>query len=154
MYTNFCLALNHQHSVFKWLLSHEVLPSKTHSTDSVSVPISINYTVWPLLIFVHSLQEEFPESGAALCRHEHFPEFSRTVPHAESGGQVGQLKVDSPRYVCTWQQALLSAKLSIAGVNIYCVLSSRQRRNSFSKRSVWLPDLSRQLQVSGKPEVE
>lgn len=65
-------------------------------------PISTNYTVWPLLIFVHSLQEEFPESGAALCRHEHFPEFSRTVQHAESGGQVSQLKVDSPRYVCTW----------------------------------------------------
>lgn len=34
------------------------------------------------------------------------------------------------------------------------VLSSRQRRNSFSKRSVWLPDLSHQLQVSGQPEVE
>lgn len=105
LYTNFCLALNYQHSVFKWLLSHEVLevlPSKTHSTDEFFVPISTNYTVWPLLIFVHLLQEEFPESGAALCRHEHFPEFSRTVLHAESGGQVGQLKVDSPRYVCTW----------------------------------------------------
>lgn len=35
-----------------------------------------------------------------------------------------------------------------------CPLWCRQRGNSLSKRSVWLPDVSRQLQISGQPEVK
>lgn len=46
-----------------------------------------------------SLQEELPEPGAAVCRHQSLPTFPRTVSHAESRGQASWHALAPPRYI-------------------------------------------------------
>lgn len=50
------------------------------------------------LLSVVFTQEEFPESGAAVHRHEPLPGVSRTFKHVGSGVQAGQHTVASPRH--------------------------------------------------------
>lgn len=49
--------------------------------------------------YVFSLQEEFQESGAAVCRHEPLPDITGTVSRTESRSQTGRPPLVPPRYI-------------------------------------------------------
>ncbi|KAA8591605.1 hypothetical protein FQN60_016979, partial [Etheostoma spectabile] len=75
-----------------------------HLTNQWPSPVALdaNAVALDTLLYRKSMgqweeYEEFPESGAAVCRHESLPDVSWTVAHTECGSQADQHTLAPPR---------------------------------------------------------